>query len=87
MPTNLKPPTKTRIVKPMPFCRDSSGRPTELKLCIDTPLQFNIPKGVEEDKRVNPKEVFEGYKEKTKKGKCKNVKGVKGKNGKLPQRY
>ena len=26
----------------------------------DTPLQYNIPKGVEEDKKVNPKDVFVG---------------------------
>ena len=87
MPTNLKPPTKTRVMKPMPMCRDCSGRPTELKLQIDTPLQFNIPKGVEEDKRVNPKNVFEGYKEVSKNKSSKNVKGVKGKKDKKPQRY
>jgi hypothetical protein len=60
-----------RQVKPKPMCRDCSGRPTERILVIDEPLQFNIPKGVEEDKRVNPKKVFEGYKEKKKKTKKK----------------
>jgi len=28
-----------------------------------TDLQFNIPKGVDEDKRIKPAEVFEGFKE------------------------
>lgn len=30
---------------------------------VDPKLQFNIPKGVEEDKKVKPKDVFEGYKD------------------------
>tara|TARA_R110000824_G_scaffold398112_1_gene601786 strand:+ start:998 stop:1228 length:231 start_codon:yes stop_codon:yes gene_type:complete len=65
-----------RQVKPKVMYRDTSGRPTEHKLVIDEPLQFNIPKGVEEDKRVNPKKVFEGYKDPKKKKKGR-VKGGK----------
>ena len=38
-----------------------------------TDLQFNIPKGVDEDKRIRPAEVFEGFKEnKTNKKKKKS---------------
>jgi len=40
-----------------------------------TDLQFNIPKGVDEDKRIKPAEVFEGFKEnKTNKKKKKSSK-------------
>jgi len=28
-----------------------------------TDLQFNIPKGVDEDKRIKPAEVFQGFKD------------------------
>ena len=30
---------------------------------VDPKLQYNIPKGVEDDKKVKPKDVFEGYKD------------------------
>jgi len=73
------PPVRTKTMKPMPMCRDTSGRPTERKLVIDIPLQFNIPKGVEEDKKVNPIKVCEGF---VMKGESKNVKGVKAKKSK-----
>ena len=29
----------------------------------DPKSQFNVPKGVKDDKKVRPKEVFEGYKD------------------------
>jgi len=38
----------------------------------DPKLQYKVPKGVEDDKKVKPKDVFEGFKEK--KGKKKKVK-------------
>ena len=31
---------------------------------VDPKLQYNVPKGVEDDKKVKPKEVFEGWKDK-----------------------
>jgi len=36
-----------------------------------TPSVFNIPKQVEKDSKVKAKDVFEGYKTKKKKCKCK----------------
>ena len=33
---------------------------------FDAPLQYNIPKGVEDDKKVKPALVFEGYTSKKK---------------------
>jgi len=33
----------------------------------DPKLQYNVPKGVEDDKKVRPKDVFEGYKDPNKK--------------------
>ena len=38
---------------------------------FDAPLQYNIPKGVEDSKRIKPKDVFEGFKD-TKKSKSKS---------------
>ena len=32
----------------------------------DPKLQYNVPKGVEDDKKIKPKDVFEGYTEKKK---------------------
>ena len=43
--------------------------------------QFNVPKDVEEDKKVKPKDVFEGYKE-TKKTKKPTKKMVRQKKDK-----
>ena len=40
---------------------------------VDPKLQFNIPKGVEDDKKVKPKDVFEGFKESKKSSNRKNV--------------
>lgn len=39
---------------------------------VDPKLQFNIPKGVADDKKVRPKDVFEGFKE-SKKSNRKNT--------------
>lgn len=40
--------------------------------------QFNIQKGVEDDKRIRPQQVFEGYKDPNSKGvKKRKVKGKK----------
>tara|TARA_R110000803_G_scaffold59936_2_gene118992 strand:- start:3354 stop:3599 length:246 start_codon:yes stop_codon:yes gene_type:complete len=36
-----------------------------------TELQFNVPKGVADDKKIRPAEVFEGYKENKSKTKSK----------------
>ena len=33
----------------------------------DPKLQYKVPKGVEDDKKVRPKDVFEGYKDPKKK--------------------
>lgn len=30
---------------------------------VDPKLQYNIPKGVADDKKIKPKDVFEGYKD------------------------
>ena len=35
------------------------------KVVVDTPLQFNLPKVVADDKKVKPKQVFENYTEPT----------------------
>jgi hypothetical protein len=43
----------------------------ELKVRPITELQFNVPKGVADDKRVRPSEVFEGYKDNKTKNKTK----------------
>jgi hypothetical protein len=42
--------------------RNLDGGHIEHKPLID--LQFNIPKGVADDKKVKPAQVFEGYKKK-----------------------
>jgi hypothetical protein len=41
--------------------RNLLGNTLDIKPITD--LQFNIPKGVEEDKRIKPAEVFEGFKD------------------------
>ena len=41
--------------------RNLLGNTLDIKPITD--LQFNIPKGVAEDKRIKPAEVFEGFKE------------------------
>jgi len=51
--------------------RNLLGNTLDIKPITD--LQFNIPKGVAEDKRIKPAEVFEGFKEnKTNKKKKKS---------------
>jgi len=53
--------------------RNLSGNTLHIKPITD--LQFNIPKGVDEDKRIRPAEVFEGFKDnKTNKKKKKSSK-------------
>jgi len=53
--------------------RNLSGNTLNIKPITD--LQFNIPKGVYEDKRIRPAEVFEGFKDnKTNKKKKKSSK-------------
>ncbi len=53
--------------------RNLSGNTLNIKPITD--LQFNIPKGVDEDKRIRPAEVFEGFKDnKTNKKKKKSSK-------------
>ena len=51
------------------------NKPVENNGMPDAPLQFNVKKDVEEDKKIKPKEVFDGYKDKPKKG--SKVKGMK----------
>lgn len=41
--------------------RNLLGNTLDIKPITD--LQFNIPKGVDQDKRIKPAEVFEGFKE------------------------
>lgn len=41
--------------------RNLLGNTLDIKPITD--LQFNIPKGVEQDKRIRPAEVFEGFKD------------------------
>ena len=58
---------KYKQAKPVkPLKRDENGF---------TQLQFNVPKGVEDDKKVKPKQVFEGFKDKKKNTKSKSKKG------------
>ncbi len=46
---------KTKQVKPVKLDDNGFGS-----------LQFDVPKGVEDDKKIKPKMVFEGYKDKKK---------------------
>ena len=59
--TNKK---RVKIMKPV----ENNGTP-------EAPLQFQVKKDVEEDKKVKPKEVFDGYKQTAKKG--SKVRGMK----------
>ncbi len=55
----------------------------------DPKLQYNIPKGVDDDKKIRPKDVFEGFNEGVKrKSKPKDQKRVssKGKRANLNRR-
>tara|TARA_R110000824_G_scaffold109139_5_gene256581 strand:+ start:6671 stop:6949 length:279 start_codon:yes stop_codon:yes gene_type:complete len=51
----------------------------------DPKLQYNIPKGVDDDKKIRPKDVFEGFTEKkkpvAKKGKKRKNKRSRPKRG------
>jgi len=49
--------------------RNLLGNTLDIKPITD--LQFNIPKGVEQDKRIKPAEVFEGFKDNNKTNKKK----------------
>ena len=49
--------------------RNLIGNTLDIKPITD--LQFNIPKGVDEDKRIKPAEVFEGFKDNNKTNKKK----------------
>ena len=49
--------------------RNLLGNTLDIKPITD--LQFNIPKGVDEDKRIKPAEVFEGFKDNNKTNKKK----------------
>jgi len=56
--------------------RNLLGNTLDIKPITD--LQFNIPKGVDQDKRIKPAEVFEGFKEnKTNKQTSKKKKSSK----------
>ena len=48
----------------------------------DPKLQYNIPKGVDDDKKIKPKDVFEGFKEGSVKVKSR-PKGQKRKGSRL----
>jgi hypothetical protein len=71
-------PRGTKVAKKQPvkkvkqidngIYRNLDGGHIEHKPLID--LQFNVPKGVADDKKVRPNQVFEGYK-KTKQTKKK----------------
>ena len=52
--------------------RNLDGGHIEHKPLID--LQFNIPKGVADDKKVRPAQVFEGYKQTNKSNKSNKSK-------------
>ena len=46
----------------------------------DPKSQFNIPKGVEDDKKIKPKDVFEGYQDPKSNGKRGSSNRKKGKS-------
>jgi len=45
---------KAKVVKPV------TENASEPRSAIDT-LQYNLPKGVKDDRKVRPKDVFEGF--------------------------
>ena len=55
--------TKVKKVKQVNNGTDRNLLGNTLHIKPITDLQFNIPKGVEEDKRIKPVDVFEGFKE------------------------
>jgi len=67
--------TKMKKVKQVNNGTDRNLLGNTLHIKPITDLQFNIPKGVDEDKRIKPAEIFEGFKEnKTNKKKKKSSK-------------
>lgn len=55
-------PLGTRQVKQKKPLKQVKGVATaNTENFFDAPLQYNIPKGVEDDKKVKPAVVFEGY--------------------------
>jgi hypothetical protein len=56
-------PRSTKIGK---VAKQKKVKPVTLNEFGHATLQYNIPKGVEDDKRVKPSQVFEGFKEKNK---------------------
>lgn len=79
MPHFTSKKTKVKKIKQVNNGIDRNLLGNTLHIKPITDLQFNIPKGVEEDKRIKPAEVFEGFKEnksnkKNKTNKTKNKK-------------
>ena len=73
----MPPPNKSKMkkVKQVNNGTDRNLLGNTLHIKPITDLQFNIPKGVEQDKRIRPAEVFEGFKDnKTNKKKKKSSK-------------
>tara|TARA_R110002096_G_scaffold204919_4_gene390659 strand:- start:621 stop:860 length:240 start_codon:yes stop_codon:yes gene_type:complete len=73
--SNIKK-TKVKKVKQIDNGTDRNLLGNTLNIKPITDLQFNIPKGVEQDKRIKPSEVFENFKDnkvnKNKKSKSKS---------------
>ena len=70
--SNIKK-TKVKKVKQIDNGTDRNLLGNTLNIKPITDLQFNIPKGVEQDKRIKPSEVFENFKD-NKKNTTKNKK-------------
>jgi hypothetical protein len=59
----------------MPHKKSNIMKPVMNNGNCDSPLQFNVKKSVEENKKVKPKQVFDGYKSNNKQSnKVKNKK-------------
>jgi len=73
--SNIKK-TKVKKVKQIDNGTDRNLLGNTLNIKPITDLQFNIPKGVEQDKKIKPSEVFENFKDnkvnKNKKSKSKS---------------
>ena len=70
--SNIKK-TKVKKVKQIDNGTDRNLLGNTLNIKPITDLQFNIPSGVEQDKRIKPSEVFENFKD-NKKNTTKNKK-------------
>tara|TARA_R110000803_G_scaffold157221_4_gene221647 strand:+ start:627 stop:890 length:264 start_codon:yes stop_codon:yes gene_type:complete len=57
---NIKMPYASKMPKSKPV---APLKEDPLKVEVDTPIQFNLPKVVADDKKVKPKQVFENYTE------------------------